>query len=161
MSETDKLLDALERQQELIAGLRNEIATKDKHITELEATHDGLGALALAERRQTTIWELIEEKKALRDRIEELEAITGGIASYLKSTYKQLPADVDFQYKLPTYDDGRFWIYALSAQFAQETRDAETGSTDPVVDTFELVPTSTALEAAQADGRTYSEGCAL
>lgn len=142
MSEIDKLHDALERQSEMIAGLRAEIATKDKRITELEATHDGLGALALAERRQATIWELIEEKKAQHDRIEELEAITNGIAAYLKATYKQLPADVDFHYKLPTYDDGRFWIYALSATFAAQTACPETGSIDPVVDTFELVQTS-------------------
>jgi len=70
-----------------------------------------------------------------------------------------LPADVDFHYKLPTTDDKRFWIDALSWQFAQDNKDDETGSTDPVVDTFEIVPTSIALEAAQADGRTYSEGC--
>lgn len=38
MSEVDKLLDALERQSELIKALRNEIATKDKRIGELEQT---------------------------------------------------------------------------------------------------------------------------
>jgi len=32
MSEVDKLLDELERQSELIAALRAEIATKDKRI---------------------------------------------------------------------------------------------------------------------------------
>ena len=34
MSEVDKLLDELERQSELIAALRVEIATKDKRIKE-------------------------------------------------------------------------------------------------------------------------------
>lgn len=38
MNEIDKLHDALERQRELIAALRNEIATKDKRIAELEQT---------------------------------------------------------------------------------------------------------------------------
>jgi len=39
--ENDKLHDALERQQEVIAGLRNEIATKDKRIqTLLEANRE-------------------------------------------------------------------------------------------------------------------------
>lgn len=37
MSELDQLRDHLERQSEVIAGLRNEIATKDKRIKELEA----------------------------------------------------------------------------------------------------------------------------
>ena len=42
MSEVDKLLDELERQSELIAALRVEIATKDKRIKELEASHAGM-----------------------------------------------------------------------------------------------------------------------
>jgi septal ring factor EnvC (AmiA/AmiB activator) len=42
--ENDKLHDALERQQEVIAGLRNEIATKDKRIqTLLEANRELAG----------------------------------------------------------------------------------------------------------------------
>jgi len=42
--ENDKLHDALERQQEVIAGLRNEIATKDKRIqTLLEASRELAG----------------------------------------------------------------------------------------------------------------------
>ena len=41
MSEVDKLLDELERQSELIAALRVEIATKDKRIaTLLEANRE-------------------------------------------------------------------------------------------------------------------------
>ncbi len=38
MSEVDKLNDALGRQSIVIAGLRNEIATKDRRIGELEQT---------------------------------------------------------------------------------------------------------------------------
>jgi len=41
MSEVDKLLDELERQSELIAALRVEIATKDKRIAELGSTATG------------------------------------------------------------------------------------------------------------------------
>lgn len=37
MSEVDQLHDALERQNKLIAALKNEIATKDKRIKALEA----------------------------------------------------------------------------------------------------------------------------
>ena len=39
MSEVDKLLDELERQSELIAALRAEIATKDKRIQILLETN--------------------------------------------------------------------------------------------------------------------------
>lgn len=76
MNENDKLHDALERQSELIKALRNEIATKDKRIKELEQAHDsrGLGALAIVEKHLAQIEALVNEKKAQRDRIEELEA---------------------------------------------------------------------------------------
>lgn len=51
MKENDKLHDALERQSELIAALRNEIATKDKRIKELEGRNkqQELSILSLAE----------------------------------------------------------------------------------------------------------------
>lgn len=42
MNEVDKLNDALDRQSELIKALRNEIATKDKRIKELEAENESL-----------------------------------------------------------------------------------------------------------------------
>lgn len=38
MNEVNKLMDELERKSELINALRNEIATKDKRIGELEQT---------------------------------------------------------------------------------------------------------------------------
>jgi len=38
MNENDKLHDVLERNSELIKALRNEIATKDRRIGELEQT---------------------------------------------------------------------------------------------------------------------------
>ena len=38
MNENDKLHDVLERNSELIKALRNEIATKDRRIAELEQT---------------------------------------------------------------------------------------------------------------------------
>lgn len=50
MNENDKLHDALERQSELIKALRNEIATKDKRIKELEGRNkqQELSIMALA-----------------------------------------------------------------------------------------------------------------
>lgn len=46
MSEIEKLHDELERQSELITALRNEIATKNARITELEADIESVAAEA-------------------------------------------------------------------------------------------------------------------
>ncbi len=45
MSEVDKLNDALGRQSIVIAGLRNEIATKDRRIGDLEFQYDAVRQL--------------------------------------------------------------------------------------------------------------------
>ena len=89
MSEVDKLLDELERQSELIAALRVEIATKDKRIKELEASHadmahdqleiakllNGYGIEHSGFKRQAPRVEMLIERARLhaRQRIEEIK----------------------------------------------------------------------------------------
>lgn len=58
-SESNKLHDALERQSELIAGLRNEIATKDKRIADLRiAVEAGLRISETNQKAQHRIGDL-------------------------------------------------------------------------------------------------------
>lgn len=71
MSEVDKLHDALERQSELIAALRNEIATKDKRIKELEG------------RNKQQELSIIALGKWHRDRDEALKAAQQCITDFL------------------------------------------------------------------------------
>ena len=78
MTESDKLHDALERQQELIAALRNEIATKDRHITELEAENESLQESL--DGKGMGMWEVV----AMKDRaLEEYAQIVAELKTQL------------------------------------------------------------------------------
>ncbi len=59
-----------------IAAQHGALEEKEALIVQLEQALDarGLGALALAESRQATIVQLVDEKKAQQQRIAELEA---------------------------------------------------------------------------------------
>jgi len=75
VNENDQLHDALERQSEVIAGLRNEIATKDTQIAMLAdklqagAYHDKDTALLLEQQAQR-IAELESENEALQESLD-------------------------------------------------------------------------------------------
>lgn len=69
--------------------------------------------------------------------------VDDALASFLKQTWGyMLPKDTDFFYIMPTKEDSRFWIDALSVEYAKEGIDEETNSTDPVCEQFVLMPRS-------------------
>lgn len=115
------LHDALERQREVMAGLRVEVATKDQRIKDLEGRNkqQELSIIALA--------------KPYKERDEALKAAQQCITDFL---------DVY----------GRGCSVLVLDQAAKSLKN----------DALKLVNRCLAkpeLEAAQADGRTYSEGC--
>ena len=78
MSEVDKLHDELERQREVMAGLRNEIATKDKRIAELEAENEQLQESL--DDRGIFVWKLV----AMKDRaLAEYEQIVAELKAQI------------------------------------------------------------------------------
>lgn len=126
MSEVDKLHDELERQSELIAGLRAEIATKDKQIALLA---DKLQAGAYHDKDTA----LIMERQAAR--IAELESNFAAANEALRMAAERV-ADIECMYQHEATHNGlrMIEIGGLKKRIAE-------------------------LEAAQANGRTYSEGC--
>lgn len=78
MSENDKLHDALERQREVIAGLRNELHAKDKRIADLEYENEALQESLDGKGRG--MWELV----AMKDRaLEEYEQIVAELKAQI------------------------------------------------------------------------------
>lgn len=150
MSEADKLNDALERQSELIAALRNEIATKDKRIKELEGRNkqQELSILSFAESHKKQEQRIAEQAKRIaeleashadlaHDQLEIAELLNGyGIEH---SGFKKQAPRVEMLVERAR-EHARQRIEQIKKRKALEIRVAE-------------------LEAAQPDGHTYSEGC--
>lgn len=64
--------------------------------------------------------------------------VDGKLANYLMRIWgHMLPKDSDFIYVMPTEQDDRFWIDAVSYEYAKEADDD-----DPVVEQFVLMPVS-------------------
>lgn len=140
MNENDKLHDALERQSEIIAALRNQIATQAAQIRQLEAqlaaTLTTNEALRLAAERVADVEAMYEfeathnglrmiEIGGLKKRIAELEAENGSLQESLDGKGRGMWEVIDMKDR------------ALE-EYAQIVAE---------------------LKTQLADGRTYAEGC--
>lgn len=124
MSEVDKLLDALERQRELIAALRNEIATKDKQIALLA---DKLQAGAYHDKDTA----LIMEQQAKR--INELESNFAAANEALRLAAERV-ADVEAMYEFEATHNGLRMIEIGGLKKRIAELEAENGSLQESLD---------------------------